>query len=928
MKKILDWNRYLETAAQTATEGIVMLRNDNSALPLRKDDKVAVFGRIQFHYYKSGTGSGGMVNVTRVTGITDGLIESGISVDEELLGIYRSWDKENPFDAGSGWGCEPWSQAEMPLSDEIVESAAGRCDAAVVIIGRTAGEERDASLTPGSYLLTDEEKDMLAKVRRSFGRMIVLLNIGGLIDLGCFEEIKPDSLLIVWQGGMTGGTGTAAVLTGKTSPSGKLPDTIALNVSDYPSDRSFGGDDTDIYYEDIYVGYRWFETFAPEKVLYPFGFGLSYTRFNTSVISAAEKDGLFSVRFTVTNTGSFSGKEVIQLYVKKPQGTLGQPARVLCGYEKTSELAPEASETLGIDVLMSDLASYDDSGATGHRFCWVLEKGEYSFFIGSDVRSAREIYTVCLPEDIVVKECEQALAPVTPFRRIRPEENGDALIPAEEDVPLSEVNEEQRRIDGLPEEIPYTGDKGIRLADVLAGRNTMDEFIAQLSDYDLSCIIRGEGMGGPKVTAGTASAFGGVSEALQSYGIPAVCCDDGPSGMRLDCGEKACSLPNGTMIASTFNRKLVHELFTLMGLEMTTNNVDSLLGPGMNLHRHPLNGRNFEYYSEDPYLSGTMAAAELNGLHSSGVTGTIKHFCGNNQEKRRHFLDSVISERALREIYLRSFEIAVRTGNADTIMTTYGRVNGLWTAGNYDLNTVILRRDWGYTGLTMTDWWANINRRGQEPDRSDLAAMAMAQNDLYMVCADSSDNEDNTLAELENGTLRRSELQRNAANICRVAMNTYAMKRLLGTADTTEIINRPAEDCNTGEAPVFYELTDGLTIDLDDTEPAADGAVRFVLNVRQPGWYTFAITGFSGGSDQKKLPLDLLSMSTPSGVLTWSGDNSTPETKERKLPLYSRYTSVRLESSTPGLKLRSISFRFEAAAEGIDDIAFGDTEDN
>ena len=302
MKKILDWNRYLETAAQTAAEGIVMLRNDNSALPLRRDDKVAVFGRIQLHYYKSGTGSGGMVNVTKVTGITDGLIEAGISVDEELLGIYRRWDKENPFDEGSGWGGEPWSQKEMPLTDEIAAQAAERCNAAVVIIGRTAGEEQDARLAPGSYLLTDEEKDMLTKVRRAFGRMIVLLNVGGLLDLNEIEEIKPDSLLFVWQGGMTGGTGTADVLTGKTSPSGKLPDTIAYSVSDYPSDRNFGGEERDIYQEDIYVGYRWFETFAPEKVRYPFGYGLSYTRFTTNIISAAEKEGCFTVRFSVTNT--------------------------------------------------------------------------------------------------------------------------------------------------------------------------------------------------------------------------------------------------------------------------------------------------------------------------------------------------------------------------------------------------------------------------------------------------------------------------------------------------------------------------------------------------------------------------------------------------------------------------------------------------
>ena len=240
MKKILDWNRYLETAAQTAAEGIVMLRNDNSALPLRKDDRVAVFGRIQLHYYKSGTGSGGMVNVSKVTGIVDGLIEAGVSINENLLDIYRKWDEENPFDQGDGWGGEPWHQKEMPLDDSIVEEAASVGDTAIVIIGRTAGEEQDARLEEGSYFLTLTELDMLKKVRKHFKKVVVLLNVGGLIDLEQILDCSPDSLLYVWQGGMTGGTGTASVLTGKVSPSGKLPDTIAYRISDYPSDKYFG----------------------------------------------------------------------------------------------------------------------------------------------------------------------------------------------------------------------------------------------------------------------------------------------------------------------------------------------------------------------------------------------------------------------------------------------------------------------------------------------------------------------------------------------------------------------------------------------------------------------------------------------------------------------------------------------------------------
>ncbi|MDE5834144.1 MAG: fibronectin type III-like domain-contianing protein, partial [Ruminococcus sp.] len=459
---------------------------------------------------------------------------------------------------------------------------------------------------------------------------------------------------------------------------------------------------------------------------------------------------------------SYSGKEVVQVYCGQPQGELGKSAKVLCGFAKTKTLAPQESQILEIKVNYYDISSYDDSGVTGHRFCWVLEKGQYKFFIGNSVRNTQVVDIYEISETKVVQKCSQAMPPVTAFDRVKPLQNGNTYTVVTENVPLIEYNEQERRIENLPAEIEYTGDKGIKLSDVKNGKNSMTEFIAQLSDYDLSCIIRGEGMGSPRVTAGTASAFGGVSDNLVNFGIPAGCCDDGPSGMRLDCGTKAFSLPNGTMIASTFNRELLTELFEFTGLEMTVNKVDCLLGPGMNIHRHPLNGRNFEYLSEDPFLTGEIASAELRGLHKSGVTGTIKHFCANNQETNRHYVEAVISERALREIYLKGFEIAVKSGKADSVMTTYGPVNGLWTAGNYDLNTTILRNEWGFKGIVMTDWWANINSRGNKPNKNDFASIVRSQNDIYMVCADGASGDDNTLEELENGSLLRCELQSNA----------------------------------------------------------------------------------------------------------------------------------------------------------------------
>lgn len=909
MERILDWNKYLDTAAKMVSEGIVMLKNENNALPLDTDKEVAVFGRIQFHYYKSGTGSGGMVNVTKVVNILDGLIDNGVKVNEKLLGTYRNWDKENPFDLGEGWGGEPWSQKEMPLDEGLVKETAKSCETAIVIIGRTAGEEQDNRLEAGSYLLSDDEIAMLTVVRENFKKVVLLLNVGNIIDMTVINRIAPDAVLYVWQGGMTGGKGTADVLTGKVSPSGKLPDTIAYKASDYPSDANFGREENrDIYAEDIYVGYRYFETFAKDKVLYPFGFGLSYTGFEIKTEKAEITEGAVKLSASVKNIGSYKGKEVIEVYCEAPQGRLGKAARVLCGFEKTGELAPQEEQVVEIAVDISKLASYDDSGVTGNKSCYVLEAGEYKFYVGSDVRSAEYACSFEQGEDLVTERLTQSLAPVESFERIKPVCEGGAFSIGREAVPVSEVDESARRLEKLPKEIAYTGDKGIKLWDVKNGKNTMDEFIAQLSDYDLSCIIRGEGMGSPRVTAGTASAFGGVSENLNGFGIPAGCCSDGPSGMRLDCGTKAFSLPNGTMIASSFNKELTSELFTFMGLEMAANKVDCLLGPGMNIHRHPLNGRNFEYFSEDPFLTGKMAAAELKGMAGAGVTGTIKHFCANNRETNRHFIDSVVSERALREIYLKGFEIAVKEGGASSVMTTYGRVNGLWTAGNFDLNTVILREEWGFKGFTMTDWWANINVRGKEPDKTDLAAMARAQNDVYMVCPDGEKNDDNTIAALENGGIERCELQRNAANICGFLLHTNALKRAEGIGDTVKVINREDEEQEDDKPVQFYKVDRDMTIDLSDADTTKGTSYSFALDLSNFGIYRVIVTASSTQSELAQIPMTLFSMGTAVGTFTFNGTGGKAVSMEKKTPMFSRFTTFRIYFAQNGLDLHSIRF--------------------
>ena len=911
----LDWNEYLEKAAQVNAEGAVLVRNEGG-LPLDREHEIAVFGRIQLDYYKSGTGSGGMVNVDKVTGVVDGLIEAGAKLNEELLQTYRSWVAEHPFDQGEGWGGEPWCQEEMPLTDEITSKAAETSDAAIVIIGRTAGEEQDNSYSEGSYLLTGKEHDMLVMVRKYFKKMIVLLNVGNIIDMGFVDEFAPEAVMYLWQGGMTGGTGAARLILGDVSPSGCLPDTIAYNISDYPSDKYFHDRDRDIYVEDIFVGYRYFDTFAGDKVRYHFGYGLSYTTFENKIKKREKLDDGMRYTFTVTNTGSRAGKDVIMLFCKYcevPEDCISMPENVLCGFEKTKELAPGESQDVVIDVKIRDLAVYDDTGITGHKNCLVLPEQPRMLICASSLNSTElcpvDDFTADLffgDKPAVLEEHEQALAPVTEFKRMV--RKGSKLD--YEDVPTLRIDEAERRRSNIPEEIAFSGDKGYKLSDVAKGRCSLDEFIAQLTDDDLNCLVRGEGMCSPKVTAGTAAAFGGVSERLKALDVPCGCCSDGPSGMRMDVGTKAFSLPNGTLIASTFNKALVTELFSLLGLEMQANKVDCLLGPGMNIHRHPLNGRNFEYFSEDPFLTGTMAVAELKGLHSAGVEGTIKHFCGNNQETNRHFLDSVISERALREIYLRGFEMAVRDGGGRSVMTTYGKVNGLWTAGSHDLNTHILRKEWGFDGFVMTDWWAHINDRGAEPDKENFAAMVGAQNDVYMVCADGENNSDNIKAALSDGRLARAELQRSAKNILDFLLSSHAMERMMGEDEKVEVIGKPEETIDADAASRVYRAeTEKLTIDLSDVKTAKNTDFSFTLDIAQPGVYKVTLTASSTQSELAQMPVTIFGSGTPWGTYTWNGTGGKPESfTVEKVYMFSRFTVLRLHFGLGGLDLISMEF--------------------
>lgn len=920
----LDWKEYTNTVRQAAAEGCVLLKNDTEVLPLKSGEKIAVFGRIQRHYYKSGTGSGGMVNVSRVVGILDALLEEpSLCIDEELLEVYDRWEETHPFDEGLGWANEPWSQVEMPVSDELVKTAEQRNDTALILIGRTAGEDRDNADEKGAYRLSDTEAGLIEKVAEYFNRVVVIYNVGSIMDMShpCLKKCQ--AVLYGWQGGMIGGYGTADVLTGRVDPSGRLADTIAEKIEDYPSTANFGDEARNYYQEDIYVGYRYFETVAKEKVRYPFGYGLSYTEFDEVVTEFQESKGEITLTVSVRNTGNRNGRQVVQIYVEAPQGKLGKPARVLAGFGKTRQLRPGEKEELRFHIFPYTYASYDDQGATGHAYSYVLESGEYRVYAGKNARDAVCAGVFSLGEIRIIEQLSQNLAPILPFQRMKPEalaEGKDGWRMAYEEVPVGEKVDQIKRAKFLPEEIPYTGDQGFQLKDVAEGSITLEQFVAQFDEEDLSCIIRGEGMGSPKVTPGTAAAYGGVSKHLDAMGIPCGCCADGPSGMRIDCGIKAFSLPNGTMLACTFDPALVQKIYAFTGKEMVNSHIDNILGPGMNIHRNPLNGRNFEYFSEDPYLTGKIAAAQVRGLKEAGVTGTLKHFAANSQETKRTESDSVISERALREIYLKGFEIAVKESGADSVMTTYGSLNGVWTAGRYELNTSILRDEWGFEGIVMTDWWAKISSQDrEEPARgNDFASMIRAQNDLYMVCPEGDKNltGDNTLSELRMGRLTKGELQRSAMNICRQLMGTPAYLRMTGEEYRVEIINRPEEmEDFCVEDIEYYEVNDVVEILLEQADTSRDNSFVFAMSVKHQGIYEMELEYCSDLEPMAQIPMTIFAQSVPIGAITFNGTGGKWETVIKRICIGAKYGVLRLYFTQSGARLKAMRFRLVEKAE-------------
>jgi len=755
-----------ELIREVASEGAVML--ENRILPLAEGTRVSVFGRVQIDYFCTGYGSGGDVNAPYKVNLLEGLRNCpDLVVNEALAKTYEDWVKANPVDHGA-WGTWPRFYPEMPLSAEVAAKAAKESDVAVLVIGRASGEDREVELKPGSYYLTAEETKLLDAVTSAFENTILLFNIGGIMDFSFLEKYKEKlgAAIIVWQGGMEAGNGVADLLCGAVTPSGRLTDTIAWKYEDYPSAANFGGKEFNEYKEDIFVGYRYFETFRKDAVQYPFGFGRSYTEFSLEV---AEITPFLNILVRVTNIGTeHAGRETLMLYIEKPQGKLVKPARELVCFAKTHELSPGEKEVRILNITKYHMASYDAEGVTGHKSCYVMEPGTYNFYLGGDVRSAKLIYSYEQEECEVVEQCSEWAAPAESFALLYGETSGK--------VPARERNIRQTILDNLPEAVELTGDKGYKLQDVKSGKITLDEFVAQLSLEELEAISRGAyQMNHPLGPKGNTGIFGGVTESLREKGVVPVVTTDGPSGIRL---YESCSLlPMGTLLACTFNQRLMNRLFMGVAREMKERGTDVLLAPGMNIHRNPLCGRNFEYFSEDPFVSGKIAAAIVKGLQSvTGISACPKHFACNNQEYKRNRNDSRVSERALREIYLKGFEICVKEAKPINLMTSYNKINGVWGHYHYELVQGILRGEWKYEGNVMTDWWMRSSKSPEFPEMKDNAYRVRSGVDVLMpggkLITFFSHKPDGTLLATygKPDGITLGELQRTAKNVLRCVM--------------------------------------------------------------------------------------------------------------------------------------------------------------
>lgn len=815
--------RHSAVSQKAAGEGFVLLKNEQHVLPVKGGSKIALYGAGASHTIKGGTGSGD-VNERKCVSIYEGLLNAGYEItSREWIEAYErtykkareTWKEavlkkvekmNNFFDAYSS------IPFQMPCGDAIEESVAASdgADIAFFVLSRVAGENADRHDTEGDYFITKEEKALLSQVSRCYQHVVIIINTGGLMDLGFVEEYTNiHGIVQFMQAGQEGGNAFAELVKGNKSFSGKMTDTWALSYEDYPNADTFSHKSGDVfteeYTEGIYVGYRYFDTFDV-PVRYSFGFGLSYTDFNICLKSGGVKltDGnkpKIQVEVEVTNVGqTYAGKEVVQIYVSCPQGKLAKEYRRLASFAKTEELKPQEAQSLEISFPFEQLASFDEE-----RAAWILESGKYGIWIGNSLKDVSLQAVLELEQEVVLVACEhicpleKELKELTPdFVKMQQKQQAWHKEAEIRKLPIIKVQADifsKETIEYTKEVAPFSGEAG-KIVEALS----TEQLIAMSTGEVVTGGANALGASGTTVPGAAAETPKVVLE--EPWNVASIVLADGPAGLRLKqkyevidgaiqagtvmealeggyfAEEKpvtgqlyyqyCTAIPVGTLLAQTWNTELMTEVGEMIGKEMEEFFVTLWLAPGMNIHRNPLCGRNFEYYSEDPLLSGIMAASITRGVQKQpGCGTTIKHFACNNQEDNRPGSDSVLSERALREIYLKGFEIAVKSAQPMSIMTSYNMINGVHTANSYDLCTKVARDEWGFAGAIMTDWTTTTNSNAGVCTAS---GCMRAQNDMIM--PGFVEDHENIRKELAEGNLKEEELKRCVYNTIRLILQS------------------------------------------------------------------------------------------------------------------------------------------------------------
>ena len=850
-----------ELSMNLATQGMVLLENNNNVLPMASSGNVALFGGGAVKTVKGGTGSGD-VNQRSVTSVWDGFKNAGYNVTSEswLNEFEAYYDEETGGSSGGLWG-SPKVEDTLISDAQIEEAKQDGTTTAVYVIARNSGEFADRLDAEGDYQLWGNEEENLKKVAANFDNVIVVLNVGGIIDTKFFHEIEGlDSLLLMSQAGMRGGDAVVKVLNGEVTPSGKLTDTWAVNYEDYSSSEGFGANDENVtqeeYTDDIYVGYRYFDTFNVTPA-YEFGYGLSYTDFNIDVKDVTVDEENVTVDVRVTNVGEkYAGKEVVEVYFSAPDGALEKPYQELATYGKTDTLAPGESQELTLSYATTEMSSYSEDLAA-----YVMENGDYVVRVGNSSRNTSVEAVINLDSNKVTEQLSNQMVQdeeidtlsnegATPYtyegeaeeiakaERFELDANAIETVnnaseyddesvisyvyegsdytvvdqeanPRYTKAPSGNNTTPSQLIEPYEETIQYVEKtkENPTLLDVYQGTVTMEELLASLSVEEMSYIVEGLGWGGgsePVVGAQANSVKGAAGETTSRYyetrAIPNTVLADGPAGIRITQSytengttyyQYCTAFPIGTLIAQSWDKDVAKQFGEAIGEEMLEMGVTMWLAPGMNIHRNPLCGRNFEYYSEDPLVAGVTAASTTLGVQSNeGIGVTIKHYAGNNQENNRNAVNNTITERALREIYLKGFEIAVKTANPMAIMTSYNLNNSMPAADDYDLCTDIPRGEWGFNGLVMTDWGG-----GQSTPVNSMHA----GNDLIMPGGSSK-----SIAEATGVTLPLGDLQKATRNVLNVIMDSTQFKKI-GAENGVEVeIGKFTESAGLG---LFLDVT-------------------------------------------------------------------------------------------------------------------------